>query len=442
MKQKVVVFGSLLCCLAGAAIAAGPEKKPAKEKPAVPAAAPAKEKAAPGSAPAQAAAKSGKLSDDTVKVGVLTDFSGIYSDLAGQGSLVATQLAVEDATGGTGQLFGKKVEVISADHQNKADVAATKARTWFEVEKVDAIVDLTNSAAALAVQELGKSMNKMVMVTGAGSTAITGKSCSPTGIHWMYDTYAMATGTGSAVLKEGGDTWYFLTADYAFGQSLENDTSTIIKANGGKVLGSSRHPLNTSDFSSYLLKAQASGAKIIGLANAGGDLINSVKQANEFGLVQGGQKLAGLLMFITDVHSLGLEATKGMYLTEGFYWDLDDKSRAWAKRFMDRHKKAPNMVQAGVYSSVYNYLKAIEATGSDDAPAVMKQLKSMTIDDPVIRNGKIRDDGRLVHDMYLLQVKKPAESKKPWDYYVVKQTIPGEQAFKPIAQSECPLVKK
>jgi branched-chain amino acid transport system substrate-binding protein len=413
--------GALLSLFAGVALANG--KPPTKE-------------AAP------AAPKAVKISDDVIKIGVLTDFSGVYSDLSGQGSLVGAQMAVDEVTGGTGKLLGKKVEVVSADHQNKADVAASKARTWFDVEKVDLITDLTNSAAALAVQELGKDKGRMVMITGAGSTALTGKNCSPTGIHWMYDTYALANGTGSAVLKEGGNSWYFLTADYAFGHSLESDTSTIVKTKGGKVLGTSRHPLNTTDFSSYLLQAQASGAKILGLANAGGDMINAVKQAKEFGLTDSGIQLAGLLVFISDIHSLGLESTQGMYLTEGFYWDLDDKSRAWSKGFFDRTKKQPTMDHAGVYSSVYNYLKAIEATGTDEAGAVVKHLRSITINDPVIRNGKLREDGRLVHDMYLFQVKKPSESKKPWDYYTVKQTIPGDQAFKPLAQSECPLVKK
>ncbi|HYH96914.1 ABC transporter substrate-binding protein [Hyalangium sp.] len=417
----VHLSGALLSLLAGVAFAN--DKPPAK--PATP-------------TPPKAAT----LSDEVIKVGVLTDFSGVYSDLSGQGSLIAAQLAVDEATGGTGKLLGKKVELVSADHQNKADIAASKARTWFDVEKVDAIFDLTNSATALAVQELGKEKGKVVIVTGAGSTALTGKSCSPTGIHWMYDTYSLATGTGAALLKEGGDSWYFLTADYAFGHALESDTSAVIKAQGGKVLGTSRHPLNTNDFSSYLLKAQASGAKILGLANAGGDLINSVKQAKEFGLVDSGQRLAGLLVFITDIHSLGLETTQGMYLTEGFYWDLDDKSRAWSKSFFERAKKQPTMTHAGVYSSLYNYLKAIEATGTDDAGTVIKHLRTLTINDPVIRNGKLREDGRLVHDMYLLQVKKPSESKKPWDYYSVKQTIPGEQAVKSLALSECPLIKK
>lgn len=401
------------------------------------ASAPAAKPAAPA-----AATKTVKISDDVIKVGVLTDMSGLYSDLAGQGSVVAAQMAIDEVTGGTGKLLGKKVELVSADHQNKADVASNKARTWFDVEKVDGIFDLTNSAAALAVQELGRAKGKLVVVSGAGATALTGKSCSPTGIHWMYDTYALAQGTGSVVLKEGGDTWYFLTADYAFGQSLEADTTAIIKAKGGKVLGASRHPLNTSDFSSYLLQAQASGAKILGLANAGGDLINSVKQAREFGLTDSGMKLAGLLVFISDVHSLGLDTTQGMYLTEGFYWDLDDTSRAWSKRFFDRFKKEPTMVQAGVYSSIANYLKAVEATGTDDAPAIMRYLRSITINDAVTRNGKLREDGRLMHDMYLLQVKKPSESKKPWDYYTVKQTLSGEQAARPLSQSECPLVKK
>jgi branched-chain amino acid transport system substrate-binding protein len=428
MKLKcspAVISGAVLSLLAGVALAGPPAKSPP-----------------PAAPPPVAAPKVVKISDDVVKVGVLTDLSGLYSDVAGQGSVVAAQMAIDDATGGTGKLLGKKVELVSADHQNKADVASSKARTWFDVEKVDGVFDLTNSATALAVQELGKAKNKMVIVSGAGSTALTGKSCSPTGIHWMYDTYSLATGTGAAVLKEGGDSWYFLTADYAFGHSLEADTTAIIKAKGGKVLGASRHPLNTSDFSSYLLQAQASGAKILGLANAGGDLINSVKQAKEFGLTNSGQQLAGLLVFITDVHSLGLENTQGMYLTEGFYWDLDDKSRAWSKGFFDKLKKEPTMIQAGVYSSIYNYLKAIEATGTDDPAAITQYLRTITINDPVIRNGKLREDGRLVHDMYLLQVKKPAESKKPWDYYTVKQTIPGDQAARPLAQSECPLVKK
>ncbi|MFL5344486.1 MAG: ABC transporter substrate-binding protein [Hyalangium sp.] len=440
MKLKcppAILSGAVLSLLAGSALAAPPPKPAPTPAPAA--------KPAPAPAPAAtppAAAKTVKISDDVIKVGVLTDMSGLYSDLAGQGSVVAAQMAIDEATGGTGKLLGKKVELVSADHQNKADVASSKARTWFEVEKVDGIFDLTNSATALAVQELGKSMNKVVVVSGAGSTALTGKSCSPTGIHWMYDTYALATGTGSAVLKEGGDSWYFLTADYAFGQSLEADTTTIIKAKGGKVLGVSRHPLNTSDFSSYLLQAQSSKAKILGLANAGGDLINSVKQAKEFGLTDSGMKLAGLLVFISDINSLGLDTTQGMYLTEGFYWDLDDKSRAWSKGFFDKQKKEPTMVQAGVYSSIYNYLKAVEATGTDDSAAVIQYLKSITINDPVIRNGKLRDDGRLTHDMYLFQVKKPSESKKPWDYYTVKQTIPGDQAAKPLSASECPLVKK
>jgi branched-chain amino acid transport system substrate-binding protein len=430
MKLKshaAVMSGALLALLAGTALAQTPAKPaPTKPAPAAPAAAP----------------KAAKFSDELIKVGVLTDLSGLYSDLAGQGSVVAAQMAIHDATGGTGKLLGKSVELVSADHQNKADIASSKARTWFDVEKVDGIFDLTNSAAALAVQELGKAKNRMVVVTGAGSTALTGKSCSPTGIHWMYDTYALATGTGAAVLKEGGTSWYFLTADYAFGHSLESDTSAVVQAKGGKVLGKSRHPLNTSDFSSFLLQAQSSGAKILGLANAGGDLINSVKQAKEFGLTDSGQTLAGLLVFISDVHSLGLENTQGMYLTEGFYWDLDDKSRAWSKGFFDKAKKQPTSVHAGVYSSIYNYLKAVEATGTDDPAAVMQHLRSGTINDAIIRNGKLREDGRLVHDMYLLQVKKPSESKKPWDYYTVKQTIPADQAYRPLAQSECPLVKK
>jgi branched-chain amino acid transport system substrate-binding protein len=428
-SRAALVSGALLSLVAGTALAQ-PAQKPAKPA------------AAPATPAAPAAAKATKISDDIIKVGVLTDLSGVYSDVAGQGSVTAAQMAIADATGGTGKLLGKTVELVSADHQNKADIASSKARTWFDVEKVDGIFDLTNSSAALAALELGKSKSKMVIVSGAGSTAITGKSCSPTGLHWMYDTYALATGTGAAVLKEGGDSWYFLTADYAFGHSLEADTTTIVKSKGGKVQGTSRHPLGTSDFSSYLLQAQSSGAKILGLANAGGDVINSVKQAKEFGLTDSGIKLAGLLVFITDVHSLGLETTQGMYLTEGFYWDFDDKTRAWSKGFFDKMKKQPTMIQAGVYSSIYNYLKAVEAVGTDDAAAVTQHLRSITINDPIIRNGKLRENGLLVHDMYLFQVKKPSESKKPWDYYTMKQTIPGEQAYKPLAQSECPLVKK
>ncbi|HCY63745.1 MAG TPA: ABC transporter permease [Oxalobacteraceae bacterium] len=394
--------------------------------------------AALGALALQPALASDKISDGVVKVGVMTDMSGLYSALAGQGSVVAAKMAIEDIGG---KLLGKPVELVYVDHLNKPDIAASKAREWFDSDKVDMIADLVTSSVGLAVQQVARDKNRITINSGAGSTALTNKSCSPTGIHWAYDTYALANGTGNAMVKDGSDSWYFVTADYAFGHSLESETSNVVKANGGKVLGSVRHPLAASDFSSFLMSAQGSGAKAIGLANAGSDLTNAIKQAREFGINKK-QKLASLLMFITDVHGLGLDAAQGLYLTEGFYWDMDSETRAWSRRFFERHRKMPTMVQAGVYSSMMHYFKAIKAAGTDEAQAVMAKMRELPVKDFFARNGKLRADGRMVHDMYLMQVKAPAESKYPWDYYHVRRVIPADQAFTPLDKSECPLVKK
>ncbi len=375
---------------------------------------------------------------DTIKIGVLADMSSLYADLGGPGSIVAAQMAVDDF-GGT--VLGKKVEVVSADHQNKPDVGASIARQWFDEQGVQMITDLTTSSVALAVQEVAREKNKVILINGAASSDLTGKACSPTSVHWAYDTTALANGTGAAVVKAGGDTWFFITADYAFGHALERDTTAVVTANGGKVLGSVNVPLNTADFSSFLLQAQQSKAKIIGLANAGGDTVNSIKQSAEFGIVAGGQKLAGLLVFVSDVHSLGLQTAQGLQLTESFYWDQDDQTRAWSKKFFDKTNKEPTMIQAGVYSSTLHYLEAVKATGSIDGPTVMKELKSKPINDFIIRNGHIQDDGSLVHDMYLYEVKKPSESKGPWDLYKLVATIPGADAYKRPRGNECPAVK-
>ncbi|HNF65732.1 MAG: ABC transporter substrate-binding protein [Proteobacteria bacterium] len=390
--------------------------------------------AALGSALAQAA-----ISDDVIKIGVLTDMSGTYSDLAGPGVVAAAEMAIADAGG---KVAGKPIVMLKADHQNKADIAANKAREWNDVEKVDAYVDLVTTSTALAVMEIAKNANKVVLVSGAGSSRITNEDCNPVTVHWTYDTYAMAKGTGSAMVKEGGKTWFFLTADYAFGQNLQKDVSAVVEASGGKVLGAVKHPFPASDFSSFILQAQASGAQVIGLANAGADTTNAIKAANEFGIVAGGQKLAGLLVFISDVHSLGLPVAQGLTLTTGFYWDYDDQTRAWSKRFFEKTGKMPTMVQAGVYSSLMHYFKAIEAAGSDDGPTVIKQMKSGPVEDFFSRHGKIRDDGRLVHDMFLAEVKKPSESKAPWDYYKILRVIPGDEAYLPLSESKCPLVRK
>ena len=374
--------------------------------------------------------------NDGVKIGVLTDMSGTYSDIAGQGSVVAAEMAIEDFGK---QLNGKTVEVVSADHQNKADISSATARQWYDAEGVDAIFDLVTSATALAVREVARERGKIDMVSGAATTALTGKACSPTGFHWAYDTAALANGTGGATVKNGGDTWFFITADYAFGHALEADTSAVIEKDGGKVLGAVRHPFPNSDFSSFLLQAQASGAKVIGLANAGQDTTNAIKQAAEFGIVESGQSLASLLMFISDVHSLGMPAAQGLLLTTGYYWDLDDESRPFAQRFFDKTGKMPTLVHAGVYSSVLHYLKAVDAAGTDDGKTVAAKMHEMPVDDFFARNGELRVDGRLVHDMYLARVKKPDASTKPWDYFEIVATIPGDQAYKPLSK-DCALV--
>jgi branched-chain amino acid transport system substrate-binding protein len=390
---------------------------------------------------ALASSAAAQMTDKVVKIGVLNDQSGLYADLSGQGSVLAAKLAVEDFGG---KVDGTPIEVIFADHQNKPDVGSNIARQWFDVDQVDVIVDVPTSSVALAINEVTKSKNKVFLVSGAAASDLTGKACSPNTVHWTYDTWALANGTGKAVVKAGGDTWFFLTADYAFGQALERDVTAVVKANGGKILGSVKHPLNASDFSSFLLQAQASKAKVIGLANAGGDTINSIKAASEFGVVKGGQKLAGLLVFITDIHALGLKVSQGLQLTSAFYWDRDDKTRAWSKRFSDRmNKREPSMIQAGVYSAVLHYLKAVQSLKSDaDGKAVVDKMKQMPTDDPIFGKGSIRVDGRKIHPMYLYEVKTPAESKKPWDYYKLVREIPANEAFRPLSESDCPLVKK
>ncbi|WOB07613.1 ABC transporter substrate-binding protein [Piscinibacter gummiphilus] len=380
------------------------------------------------------------ISDDKVKIGLILDMSGLYSDITGPNLVTAVKMAVDDYGG---KVLGKPIEVLAADHQNKADIAANKAREWYDVEKLDAVLDVAASAPALAVATVAKEKNKIAVFTSPGASRLTNEACTPVTVHYTYDTYALANVTGKAVVQNGGDTWFFLVADYAFGSVLEKDTSDVVKAGGGKVLGSVRHPLSASDFSSYMLKAQGSGAKIIGLANAGGDTINAIKAAKEFGLTASGkQQLAGLLMFINDVHSLGLPATQGMMLSAGWYWDLNPETRAWAKRFFEKTKKMPNMAQAGAYSATLHYLNAVKAAGTDATEPVMAKMKSMPINDMFAKNGRIREDGRMVHDMYLFQVKKPSESKSPWDYYALKGTVPADQAFTPLASSACPLVKK
>jgi branched-chain amino acid transport system substrate-binding protein len=386
------------------------------------------------------AAAIAQISDGVIKIGVLNDQSSLYADLAGPGSVVAARMAVEDFGA---DKKGMKVEIVSADHQNKPDVGSAIARQWYDVDKVDVIVDVPNSGVALAVNQITRDKGKAFLVSGAATADLTGKACSPNTIHWTYDTWALANGTGNAIVKTGGDTWFFITADYAFGHALERDVEAVVIKNGGKVLGKVRHPLNTADFSSFLLQAQASKAKIVGLANAGGDTTNSIKQAAEFGIVKGGQSLAGLLVFITDVHGLGLPTAQGLIFTETFYWDLNDKTRAFGKRFAERDKGIhPTMIHAGVYSAVTHYLKAVEALKSDDGTKVIAKMKEMPTDDPLFGKGTVRADGRKIHPAYLVEVKKPAESKAPWDYYKIRATIPADQAFRPLDQGECPLVKK
>jgi branched-chain amino acid transport system substrate-binding protein len=383
---------------------------------------------------------SAQISGDVVRIGVLTDMNSIYADINGMGAVEAARMAVEDY-GGT--VRGKKIDLVFADTQNKPDIGVSVGGRWIDVDGVDMIAGASSSAVSLAIQSLVGAKNKVFLASDPASSDITGKLCNANTIHWVYDTYALAHGTGSAVVAAGGDTWFFLTADYAFGYALERDVGAVVAKSGGKVLGSVRHPLNTSDFSSFILQAQSSKSKIVGLANAGGDTINSIKQAAEFGVVRGGQKLAGLLVFISDIHSLGLETAQGLQLTSAFYWDRNEETRAWSKRWGDRFKnRRPTMAQAGFYSSIMHYLKAVEALGTDEpGDKVVAKMKEMPTDDPLFGKGTVRIDGRKMHDMYLFEVKKPSESKGPWDYYKLIRTIPAEQAFRPLDQGGCKLVK-
>ena len=382
-----------------------------------------------------------QYSDGTIKIGVMNDMSGTYSDLSGQGSVVAARMAVEDFGAAA---KGMKVEIVSADHQNKPDVGSNVVRTWIDVDKVDVIVDVPTSSVALAVNEIVRDKNKVFLVSGAAASDLTGAKCTPNTIHWTYDTWALANGTGKAIVKTGGDTWFFLTADYAFGHALERDTSAVVEKNGGKVVGKVRHPFPGTDFSSFLLQAQSSKAKIIGLANAGSDTINSIKQASEFGITRSGQNLAALLAFITDVHALGLATAQGLIMTEAWYWDLNDANREFAKKFAPQFKGVhPTMVHAGVYSAVTHYLKAVEALKSDaDGKAVVAKMKEMPTDDKLFGKGTVRADGRKIHPMYLFEVKTPAESKGPWDYYHLREKIPADHAFQPLSLSRCPLLSR
>jgi branched-chain amino acid transport system substrate-binding protein len=386
---------------------------------------------------ASGGAASAQISDDVVKIGVLTDMSSLYADATGKGSLAAVQMAVADYGG---KVKGKPVEVISADHQNKPDVGVGIARNWYDNEKVDAIFDVPTSSVALPISALTREKNRIHINSGGGSSDLTGIACSPNTVHWTYDTYALSNVAGRAMVKRGEDTWFFVTADYAFGMALERDAANVVKESGGKVLGDVRHPLNSSDFSSFLLQAQASKAKVVALANAGGDTTNALKQASEFGLMNS-QKLIALLLEITDTHALGVKETQGLIVTDAFYWDLNDETRAFSKRFMDKVGHMPSMIQAGLYSATMHYLKAIEAIGTDEAPKVMAQMRATPVNDFFAKNGKIRIDGRMVHDMYLFEVKKPQESKGEWDLYKLIATVPGDEAFRPLDKGGCPLVK-
>ena len=378
-----------------------------------------------------------QISDGVVKIGVLVDMSGLYADLAGPGSVVAAQMAVDDF-GGT--VLGKPIIVISADHQNKPDIGASISRSWYDREQVDVIVDVPVSSVAFAVQEVSRERKKAFLISASGASDLTGKACSPTSVHWTYDTYALANTAGAALLKDSGDTWFFITADYAFGYALERDMTTLIKAKGGKVVGGVRHPQDTTDFSSFLLQAQSSGAKIVAFANAGGDTVNSVKQANEFGIQQRGQRIVGLLTYISDVNSMGLANAQGLILASAFYWDMDAETRAWTARYQARLNKVPTMAQAGTYGAVLHYLKAIQAAGTDDGPTVVQKMKELPINDFFTKNGRIRQDGRVIRNMYLLQVKSPQESKYRFDYYKLLDTVPGDHAFRPLNEGGCPLV--
>jgi branched-chain amino acid transport system substrate-binding protein len=383
-------------------------------------------------------AASAQVSNDAIRIGVLTDMNGNLASLSGKGSVLAATMAVEDFGG---KVLDKKIEIVTADHQNKADIGTQIANKWIDVEGVDMIVDVPNSSVALAVQEVAKQKNRVFIASAGGTAALTGKACSPTGIHWTWDTYAAAVSTAKAIVDEGSKNWFFLTADYAFGHAMEAEVARVVKAQGGKVSGSVRHPTNTSDFSSFLLQAQASGADVMALANGGSDTSNSLKQAQEFGLTKK-FKIAALAIFITDVHAVGPQSAQGLLLTTAFYWDRTPESRAWSKRFFAKHGAMPTMSQAGVYSAVTHYLKGVAAAKTDQAAPVVAAMKASPVNDMFATNGKIRDDGRMVHDMYLVQVKAPADVKQPWDYYKVLRTVKGEEAFRPLAESECPLVKK
>jgi branched-chain amino acid transport system substrate-binding protein len=386
---------------------------------------------------AGATAAQAQISDGVVRIGILNDQTGVYSDHCGSGSGVAARMAVEDAGG---QVLGKPVEIVTADHQNKVDIGALTARQWFDEGKVDMAIDFCNSAVALAVEQLAREKNRIAIATAVATADFTGKACSPTGIAWTHDSYSLTTTLARAMVRRGLDTWFFITVDYTFGHSLEADASAAVKAAGGKVLGSVRYPLNSPDFSSYLLQAKASGAKVIALANGGSDMRNASKQAREFGIMEGGQSVVSLLTFITDIHALGLPPTKGLSFVTAFYWDRNDETRAWSQRFFARHGKMPSQSQASVYSSIRHYLRAIETAGTDEASAVMAKMRAMPVDDFFSHGGTLREDGRMVHDLYLVQVKAPADQREPWDYYRILETIPAEQAFRSLKEGGCPLV--
>jgi len=379
------------------------------------------------------------ITDDVVRIGVLNDQSNVYADIGGPGSIVAARMAVEDAGG---KVLGKPIDILVADHQSKAEVGASIARQWFDAENVDLIIGFENSSVALAVEQVAAQKNRIAIAGAIGTTAFTGKNCTPNEAAWVYDAYALTNTLARSVVGRGEKTWYFITVDYALGHSLEADATAAVIASGGKVLGSARHPLNTADFSSYLLQAQTSGAQVVALANAGGDMINAAKQANEFGLTRTGQTVVSLLAFITDIHTMGLKASQGLTFITAFYWDRDDESRAWSKRFFERHKRMPTMAQAAMYSAVRHYLRSIEAAGTDEAKAVMAKMREIPVNDFYAKNGRVREDGRMVHDMYFVQVKSPDESSGPWDYYKILSTIPGNQAFRPLDEGGCPLVKQ
>ena len=380
-----------------------------------------------------------QISDDVVRIGLLNDQSNVYADLGGPGSVIAARMAIDDVGG---KVLGKPIDMVVADHQSKADIGASIARQWFDSDKVDMVIGFDNSSVALAVEQVAFQKNRIAIAGAIGTTAFTGKACTPNEAAWVYDAYALTNTLARSVVKRGQDTWFFITVDYSLGHSLEADATSAIATSGGKVLGSARHPLNTADFSAYLLQAQASGAKVVALANAGGDMTNAIKQANEFGLTRTGQTVVSLLTFITDVHSVGLKAAQGLTFVTAFYWDRDDESRAWSKRFFEFHERMPTMAQAAVYSAIRHYLGAIEAAGTDEAKAVMAKMREIPVNDFYAKNGKVREDGRMVHDMYFVQVKTPEESTGPWDYYKILSTIPGDQAFRPLDEGGCPLVKQ